>query len=177
MWNVFLTGATGILGGEIAVALSKLDSVEKITCLVRSKEDREAVDRLERVFALHEDLYDPRKVIAVQGSLTDEKLSVDLARHPALSDINLVIHSGANTSFLSQKYAAVAETNINGTQRIARWASGLKSLESFAFIGTATIAGAGEDVIGRTIHEDETPNPLARHLVGYTQSKMLGEMA
>ena len=46
MWKVFLTGATGFLGGELAVALSKLDSVEKITCLVRAKDDCEAVDRL-----------------------------------------------------------------------------------------------------------------------------------
>jgi thioester reductase-like protein len=176
MRKVFLTGATGFLGGELAVALSKIDSVEKIVCLVRAKDDCEAVDRLERVFALHEDLYDPRKVIAVRGSLTDEKLSVELARHPALADINLVIHSGANTSFLSQKYAAVAETNINGTQRIARWASGLKALETFAYIGTATIAGAGPECIGRTIFEDETPNLSAKHLVGYTQSKMLAEM-
>src|SRR6185295_19609939 len=105
----------------------KLDTVEKITCLVRAQDYNEAVERLERVFALHEDLYDPRKVIAIHGSLTDERLSMELARHPRLSDINLVIHSGANTSFLRQKYAAVAETNINGTQRIARWASGLKS--------------------------------------------------
>lgn len=177
MWKVFLTGATGFLGGELAVALSKLDSVEKITCLVRAKDDCEAVERLERVFALHEDLYDPRKVIAIRGSLTDEKLPIELAHHPRLKDINLVIHSGANTSFLSQKYAAVAETNIAGTQRVVQWASGLKSLDTFAYIGTATIAGAGPDVIGRTIHEDETPNLSARHLVGYTQSKMLAEMA
>ena len=177
MWKVFLTGATGFLGGELAVALSKLNSVEKITCLVRAKDDCDAVDRLERVFALHEDLYDPRKVIAVRGSLTDEKLSVELARHPCLGDINLVIHSGANTSFLRQKYAAVAETNIVGTQRLVHWAAGLQSLETFAYIGTATIAGAGPDVVGRTIYEDETPNPSAHHLVGYTQSKMLAEMA
>ena len=156
MWKVFLTGATGFLGGELAVALSKLDSVEKITCLVRAKDDCEAVERLERVFALHEDLYDPRKVIAVRGSLTDEKLSVELARHPRLKDINLVIHSGANTSFLSQKYAAVAETNIAGTQRMVQWASGLKSLDTFAYIGTATIAGAGPDVIGRTIRRNQS---------------------
>jgi len=120
MWKVFLTGATGFLGGELAVALSKLDSVEQINCLVRANDDNEAVDRLERVFALHEDLYDPRKVVAIRGNLTDERLSVQLARHHALKDVNLVIHSGANTSFLSQKYAAVAETNICGTQRIAQ---------------------------------------------------------
>jgi len=177
MWKVFLTGATGFLGGELAVALSKLDSVEQINCLVRANDDNEAVDRLERVFALHEDLYDPRKVVAIRGNLTDERLSVQLARHHALKDVNLVIHSGANTSFLSQKYAAVAETNICGTERVAQWASQLKSLRTFAYIGTATIAGAGPDVMGRTIYEDETPNPSAKHLVGYTQSKMLAEMA
>jgi len=171
MWKVFLTGATGFLGGELAVALSKLDSVEQINCLVRANDDEEAVDRLERVFALHEDLYDPRKVVAVRGNLTDERLPVLLARHPSLRDVNLVIHSGANTSFLSQKYTAVAETNICGTQRVAQWASQLRSLKTFAYIGTATIAGAGPEVMGRTIYEDETPNPSAKHLVGYTQSK------
>jgi len=35
MWKVFLTGATGFLGGELAVALSKTDRAEKIACLVR----------------------------------------------------------------------------------------------------------------------------------------------
>lgn len=177
MRKVFLTGATGFLGGELAVALSKLDSVEKIACLVRAKDDREAVERLERVFALHEDLYDPRKVIAIRGSLTDEKLPVELASNPELADINLIVHSGANTSFLTQKYTAVAETNIAGTKRVLKWAASLKSLETFAYIGTATIAGAGPEVVGRTIFEDETPNATAKHLVGYTQSKMLAEMA
>jgi len=71
----------------------------------------------------------------------------------------------------------VAETNIAGTKRVVQWAAGLESLDTFAYIGTATIAGAGPEVMGRTIHEDETPNPGARHLVGYTQSKMLAEMA
>src|SRR6267378_1137668 len=118
MWNVFLTGATGFLGGELAVALSKTECADKVVCL---------------------------------------------------------IHAGANTSFLKQKYPVLEETNVRGTHRIANWASQLSSLVAFAHIGTATIAGAGENVMGRTLLEDE-PDFSARHLVGYTQSKLLAEV-
>ena len=176
-WRVFLTGATGFLGGELAVALSKISSVEKIVCLVRAKSDEEAAERLGSVFALHHDAYDRNKVLAVAGDLVDERLPSVLARHPSLADINAVVHAGANTSFLQQKYPVIEQTNLWGSQRIAEWASRLRSLETFAYIGTATIVGAGDDVVGRMLNEDEAPNVLAKHLVGYTRSKMFGEMA
>lgn len=177
MWKVFLTGATGFLGGELAVALSKLDCVERIFCLVRSKCDEDAAARLKQVFALHGDYYNHEKVVPVRGDLADAELAAQLARQDVLSDVNLLVHSAANTSFLQQKYPAISETNVNGTRRIINWASRLRSLETFAYVGTATIAGACEDVIGRTVHEDESPNPSAKHLVGYTRSKMFAEMA
>ena len=177
MWRIFLTGATGFLGGELAVALSKLNSVEKIYCLIRAKCDEEALARLKDIFALHGDYYDQDKVCAIRGDLRDDNLPARLACTEILACVNLVIHSAANTSFLRQKYPAIAETNINGTQRILSWAANLKSLQTFAYVGTATIVGADEDVIGRTIREDESPNPSAKHLVGYTRSKMFAEIA
>jgi thioester reductase-like protein len=172
MWRVLLTGATGFLGGELAVALSKTNSVEKIVCLVRAKNNEEAEERLQSVFALHQDPYDGKKLVALAGDLTDQRLPAVLSRHPLVADINLVVHAGANTSFLQQKYPVVEETNFWGSQRIAAWARSLGSLETFAYVGTATIVGAGNDVVGRTLNEDEAPNPAARHLVGYTRSKM-----
>ena len=177
MWRVFLTGATGFLGGELAVALSKIDCVEKIVCLVRAECDEEAMDRLRRVFALHEDAYDGNRIVAVAGDLMDERLPAILSQHRILDNVNVVIHAGANTSFLERKYPVIEQTNVCGTQRIAAWASRLSSLETFAYIGTATIVGAGSDVVGRMLYEDEAPNPCAKHLVGYTRSKMLAEMA
>ena len=175
MWNVFLTGATGFLGGELAVALSKTESADKVVCLIRAGCDAEARERLARVFSLHGDTYNPDRILAIAGDLADNQLERKLARHPALEDINLVIHAGANTSFLKQKYPMLEETNVRGTHRIANWASQLSSLEAFAHIGTATIAGAGENVMGRTLLEDE-PDFSARHLVGYTRSKLLAEV-
>src|SRR5438445_3550592 len=125
MWKVFLTGATGFLGGELAVALSKTDRAEKIACLVRAECDAEARERLEGVFLLHGDAYDPDRIVAVAGDLSDDQLETRLAGHPALKDINLVIHAGANTSFLKQKYPVLVETNVRGTHRVASWASQL----------------------------------------------------
>src|SRR5262249_3165847 len=177
MCRVFLTGATGFLGGELAVALSKASSVRQVICLIRARNNEEAAGRLRSGFALHEDPYDEHKVVALAGDLMDEGLPAVLTRHPSLRGINGVLHAGANTSFLRQKNAVVEETNLCGSQRIATWASRLRSLETFAYIGTATIVGAGEDVTGRLLNEDEAPNPLAKHLVGYTRSKMFGEMA
>jgi thioester reductase-like protein len=176
MWKVFLTGATGFLGGELAVALSQADSVDSVTCLIRAKNESEATERLRRVFALHRDAFDSDMVRAVAGDLSDDRLTDKLCRNRSLSNVNLVIHAGANTSFLRQKYPVLEETNVRGTHRMACWASNLSSLEKFVHIGTATIVGAGEDVVHRTVYEDEAPNFSARHLVGYTRSKMLAEV-
>jgi len=175
--RLFITGATGFLGGELAVALSQLDSIEKIFCLIRTRNDEDAVARLKQVFALHGDYFNREKVVPVRADLADPELANQLAANHALRDINVVIHSAANTSFLQQKTPAIMETNIGGTQRLIEWASRLPDLQTFAYVGTATIAGAGADVVGKTIYEDDSPDPEAKHLVGYTRSKMLAEMA
>jgi len=58
--NIFLTGATGLVGGELLVRLSKREDVNRIYCLIRAKSDADAVDRIQRVFDIHEDYFDPR---------------------------------------------------------------------------------------------------------------------
>src|SRR5689334_20791036 len=112
MRNVFLTGATGFLGGELAVALSKASSIEKVFCLIRSNSDEQAAERLRAVFALHRDPYDPNKVIALAGDLTDERLPTVLRRHRGIADVDVVVHAAANTSFLQQKESIVEQTNL-----------------------------------------------------------------
>jgi len=174
--KIFLTGVTGFLGGELLIELSKLSHVEKIFCLVRADNQLLAQERLKKVFSFHDDFYDESKVVAVTGNLMDDSLAVKLAENPGLDQINIVIHSGANTSFLPQKKDVIAATNVNGAVQIATWAAGLKKLETFAYVGTAMIAGAGLNMVGKHIFEDESPNPNSEHLVDYTYLKMIGEM-
>src|SRR5204862_4582374 len=49
-------------------------------------------------------------------------------------------------------------------------------IETFTYIGTATMVGCSADVIGRTIFETDDLECSAEHLVGYTRSKMLAEL-
>jgi thioester reductase-like protein len=171
--NIFLTGATGFLGGEILVTLSKRKEVDKVYCLVRAKSQADADTRLEKVFAVHEDIYDKSRFIAVIGNLSDETLADTLIANNTLKDITTVIHSAANTSFSKIFDDAVTDVNIGGLAHILKWSAQLKSLETFVYVGTATICG--KEASNRIVMEEESPNMNASHVVKYTHTKMMGE--
>ncbi len=172
--NILLTGATGLVGGELLVTLSKRKEVDKIFCLLRSASHEVAMERLEKVFDLHEDHFDEQKIVPVLGNLFDEDLTDALTNNTELSDIDVVIHSAANTSFSRFNDDAVEKANIGGLTKILLWAKQLAHLKTFLYIGTATICG--KDVKDRVVHEDESPNIDATHLVKYTYTKMKGEL-
>jgi Putative dehydrogenase domain of multifunctional non-ribosomal peptide synthetases and related enzymes len=175
MLRVLLTGATGFLGGELLIELSKIDRVEKVVCLIRAANDDAADERLQKVFSLHGDRYDRSRIQPLAADLIDPGLTSFLCQKRRVDDVNLIIHSAANTSFLAQKSATIEETNVLGTRRLLDWAATLRRLPTFAYIGTAAAVGSGEDVIGRTISErDEIQN--LNHLVTYTRSKMMAEL-
>jgi len=73
--NIFLTGSTGFLGGEILVSLSKRKEVKKVFCLVRAKSEDESLFRLKKIFALHKDTFDEKKIIPIIGDLIDPELT------------------------------------------------------------------------------------------------------
>lgn len=172
--NVFITGSTGFLGGEILVNLSKRKEINKIYCLVRAQNEVEAILRLDKVFSFHGDDFDREKVFPVIGNLVDENLTEQLISNPELRDINVIIHSAANTSFSGIYDKMVEQTNIDGLRKIVLFAKQLPKFETFLHIGTATICG--KDAKHRMVKEEESPNMDAKHVVSYTQSKAQGEL-
>lgn len=172
--NIFLTGATGLVGGELLVTLSKRSEVDKIYCFIRSKTEKEAYERLKVVFELHDDLFDANKIIPVLGNLFDEDLPQTLMANKQIEDTDVILHSAANTSFSRVNDDLVERANIGGLTKILLWAKQLPHLKTFLYIGTATICG--KDVKDRIVQEDESPNIEATHLVKYTYTKMMGEL-
>lgn len=172
--NIFLTGATGLVGGELLVTLSKRKEVDKIYCLLRAKTYSDAVARLESVFELHDDEYDAERIIPVIGNLFDDNLTEALNGFEALKEVDIIVHSAANTSFSRVNDDLVERANIGGLTKILLWAKELSHLKTFLYIGTATICG--KDVTDRIVYEDESPNIDATHLVKYTYTKMRGEL-
>jgi thioester reductase-like protein len=172
--NIFLTGATGFLGGELLITLSQRKEVQKIYCLVRAKSDDDANKRLKHIFDLHNDFFDTERIIPVVANLVDDNLVDKLNGFKGLDETNIIVHSAANTSFSKNCEDQVKKVNINGLENVLIWAKELKNLSTFLYIGTATICG--KDNKDKVIKEEESPNPLAHHLVTYTYTKMMGEM-
>lgn len=172
--KLFLTGVTGFLGGELLVELSKRPEIEKIFCLVRTQNEEEAITRLKKVFDLHGDYFDSKKIIPVTGELSDTMLSEKLIHHTQLNDVDTIIHSAANTSFSKIFDEIVQKVNIGGTLQILRWAKSLNKLNLFTYVGTATICGT--TVNNCLVSEDISPDLNSKHLVKYSYTKMIGEL-
>lgn len=172
--QIFLTGTTGFLGGELLVELSKIAEVEKIFCLVRAINNDAAFHRIKKVFDFHGDYLDPQKIIPIVGDLTDTQLAQKLIADTQLSDVDTILHSAANTSFSKIYDEIVEKVNIGGAQQILEWARTLKDLNVFTYVGTATICGA--TVENMVVTENMSPNLTAKHLVKYSYTKMMGEL-
>jgi thioester reductase-like protein len=172
--QIFLTGATGFLGGELLVELARKNEIEKIFCLVRAQNDDSALVRIEKIFDLHGDHFDRNKVVPVVGDLTDENLADVLIRNKLISDVDYIVHSAANTSF-SKIYADnVENVNIRGTRQLLLWAQKLKPQNVFVYVGTAAICGS--TVKNTLVSEELSPNLAAKHVVRYSYTKMIGEL-
>ena len=172
--NVFLTGVTGFLGGELAVLLSKDPRVERIHCLVRAYDGVEPTTRLRQVFDFHSDAFDESRIIPVFGDLKDRRLTAKLVEDQRLQEVETVIHSAADTSFAAASKDNIDKVNIGGTLQILKWAQALPNLKTFVYVGTASICGT--NLKGCHVQEDQSPNREAKHLVRYCYTKMRGEM-
>jgi thioester reductase-like protein len=172
--NIFITGITGFLGGELLVDLSKHQGVDKIYCLTRAISEEHALLRLKHVFELHGDLYDSNKIIPVVGNIGEHDFSHFLMANTAISDTHVVIHSAANTSFSKRYDKIVEQVNITGMQELLKWSQTLKNLKTFLYVGTASICG--KEIKNRTVKEEESPNLKVHHIVKYTYTKMMGEI-
>lgn len=172
--KVFLTGVTGFLAGEILILLSKMSEVNKIFCLIRTRDDQAARERLVKVFAFHGDYYDEQKIIPIQGDLTQETLVQDLTARDDLNCVNVVIHAAANTSFSPIYRESIRKINIEGANRIFEWSSTLPELATFVYVGTSWICGT--EKTNRVVYEDESPNANFKQLVEYCRSKTIGEI-
>ena len=172
--QLFLTGVTGFLGGELLVELAKRDDIDKIYCLVRAQSDTKALGRIRKVFELHGDYLDLEKIIPIVGELGDDHLGDSLLNNPLLKNVDTIIHSAANTSFTRIYDDIVEKVNIGGTHQLLRWAKTLPHLNLFTYVGTATICGT--TVKDTVVTEDMAPNLTAQHLVKYSYTKMIGEL-
>lgn len=144
---ILITGATGIVGSQVAIKL--LQKSSQVRLLVRKTSDREAINQLLQ-FHNVEDTFE-----YVDGDLNDP-LSLD----SALEGINHVYHCAAMVHFGTGKNEELFKVNVLGTKNLVDLCllKGIKVcyLSSTAAVGSEVIEGKirehsqWEDSVGRS---------------------------
>jgi thioester reductase-like protein len=142
--TVFLTGATGVLGGRILTDLLQ-STAARIYCLARGNDPAHCQQRVRSLLRV----YDPdaqleseflSRVIVLSGDVTRERLGLTAERFALVQgQTDLTIHAAANTSLLG-KYKRLEPINVQGTTRVIDFCLGTRS-KSLSFVSTYTVMG------------------------------------
>lgn len=169
MNKVFITGATGVIGGSVLYQALKNNTNTEWVALIRGFSEQEAFDKL---------IYRVSKYCNEEEAkqlLSSVKIIVgDLKNAPAFSylleDVTHILHLAADTTYTSK--TVNWSTNFDGTIAVAELAEKLPKLKRFLHIGTATICGTTPN---RVVLENEYPKTETDHLVEYTRTKAAAE--
>lgn len=121
--QVFLTGATGFLGGYLLREL--LDRTRAVVhCLVRAANPEQGQRRLRSLLVergVWEDRFSER-IAPVVGDLTLPRFGLSESDFDALANrVEAIYHNGALVNFLA-RYSALRGTNVHGTTELLRLA-------------------------------------------------------
>ncbi|MCA9517338.1 MAG: SDR family oxidoreductase, partial [Myxococcales bacterium] len=145
--TLFITGATGFLGGYAATRLLDTHPGVRLRPLVRARSREQAIERLWGSFQLHVDaarfweMMD--RVEPALGDLHAPDLGLDAAtREAILGDTGSVLHIAASLNRKSDK--ACLNTNVRGTLSVVKLARALadgRGLRRYTHVSTVAVAG------------------------------------
>lgn len=140
---LLLTGATGLVGGEVAKRYT--ESGVKVYALVRARSDAAAAARLA------ERLPDAQsRPIALAGDLTAPRLGLSETTWNRLaSEVTDILHAATDIHF-GRPLEEAWTVNVGGTERVLDLASAAPRLRQLGHVSTVHIAGRRIGVIRET---------------------------
>ncbi|KAL1557192.1 alcohol-forming fatty acyl-CoA reductase [Salvia divinorum] len=108
--NIFVIGATGLLGKAVVEKLLRSTSVDKIYLLIKAKDKEAALDRLQREIISSElfacliekygTTYVREKLIPIVGDISKPNIGMDCESIDAVrKNVHVIIQSAASTTF------------------------------------------------------------------------------
>lgn len=175
--DIFLTGATGFLGGFLLREIIER-SHARVHCLVRGKSDGEAATRLAAALSNgpHAGLAKEvgSRLIAISGDVSLPDFGLSAERFSRLQqDVDLVLHNAAAVNFIAP-YEELRRTNVEGTRTALRLAAHGRP-KSLHFISTVAVAGADSFLGVERVRPDELPETAGDVMLGYGRTKWVAE--
>ncbi len=173
--TIFLTGASGFLGGYLLAELLEQTSAQ-IYCLVRADNKINAQQRLQQHlinYGLWQDEWKLRIIIVV-GDLSKPLLALSEQDFNQLAKIiEVIYHNGAYINAF-HSYEHLKAANVLGTQEILRLA-GLKQAKAVHFISSMAVFFSKASLQSKMIIETDLPIADGTLKGGYKQSKWVAE--
>ena len=168
--RIFLTGATGFVGGAIAAALADTENFKEMLFLVRAKSAAEGAQRVRQSLARFSPPGVPPPLVLERQVIVADLNDAEAFSDPRLDAVSHVIHSAAVTSFADRP--DIWTVNVDATMRLAERFSEVAGLRRFVYVGTAMACGVARGaIVTETLRL-----PLEHaHLVPYTASKARAE--
>lgn len=150
---IFVTGATGYIGGYIVAELLG-GSSERLNLLVRARTLREAEERLWQALQLHFEFskfhaYLASRIHIFRGDLTSATFGLEQNAYQELAETtDSIIHCAASLNRKSEKLCL--NVNLRGTLEVielARAAQKAHGLRRFSHVSTVAVAGHRKDEI------------------------------
>jgi nucleoside-diphosphate-sugar epimerase len=164
--TMFVTGGTGLIGGEVIVRLAR--GGHRVRALVRAPSAQLARRRLlARLRKSPEyESGQSRLVRAIPGDSIRELFGVTPAD---LAGVQTIIHCAANTQFAEREDDRVWRTNVDGARNLVALARSVSPSPRIIFVSTASVVTAPE---ASYVTEDA---PYGGHANTYTRSKREAE--
>jgi len=169
---ILLTGATGFLGGYLlADALRHTEA--RVFCLVRAKDDADALARIERTLRGYEQ-WRPEfadRIVPLPGDLGAPRLGLTEERFDALAaEVDLIHHCGGLVNF-AMSYADLKPANVTGTLEVLRLATRHRTVPVH-FVSTL---GVYPLHLPGVVTEDLVPDQPEALDRGYEQTKWVAD--
>ncbi len=172
--RLLVTGGTGFLGGAIAAELAASPHWDATRFLVRAASREEGCARMRATLARFEvapaliERMRPEQILL--GDLCDPEAIFAGAQMAELAAVTHVINSGAIATF--SNHPLLWPVNVDGTFAFVKRLTETARLQRFVHVGTAMCVGPDAP---NPVPEDWQPSAPIRHLVPYTETKVVIE--
>ncbi len=175
---IFLTGATGYIGGHLGVGLLE-SHPERLNLLIRAKSASEAEERLWRAWQLHLDFprfdnYLRTRIRIFRGDISEKRFGLTEEDYEVLArSTDSVLHCAASLNRKSER--SCLNVNLRGTLEVIQLATRARAdhgLRRFSHVSTVAVAGHRSNEV---VREDEAVDWNRRDYDPYARTKKFCE--